>query len=107
MLSRLKEHGFRTIVLARHPLDVLISILVFSQHYHATAEWLDGSYGDERCLQGSCPMSEAFAAYAAGRGLARCWESAPVSWLRRTRFPCGTKTWCATRPANRRELFRN
>ncbi len=66
MLSRLKEHGFRTIVLARHPLDVLISILVFSQHYHATAEWLDGSYGDERCLQGSCPMSEAFAAYAAG-----------------------------------------
>ncbi len=42
-LSLLKQHGFRTIVLAHHPLDVLISILVFSQHYHATDKWLAGA----------------------------------------------------------------
>jgi hypothetical protein len=49
-VSRLKQHGFRPIVLARHPLDVLISILVFSQHDDSTLRWLGGAAGNERCI---------------------------------------------------------
>src|SRR5437867_9142568 len=31
--TQLAEHGFRTVVLARHPLDVLISVLHHTLHY--------------------------------------------------------------------------
>jgi hypothetical protein len=65
-VSLLEQHGFRPIVLARHPLDVLISILVFSQHDDSTLRWLGGAAGNERCIEGASPMSEAFLAYATG-----------------------------------------
>jgi hypothetical protein len=64
--SLLKQHGFQRIVLARHPLDVLISILAFSQHDSTTVQWLDGAGGDERILEGACPTSDAFRTYATG-----------------------------------------
>ena len=64
-LSQLQEHGFRAVVLARHPLDVLISILAFCQH-NATDDWLGGAGGDEKCLAGSFPLSEEFVDYATG-----------------------------------------
>jgi hypothetical protein len=65
-LTTLKRYGFRVIVLARHPLDVLLSTLSFSQHDGSTLRWLDGRGGDERCLEGASPTSEAFLAYATG-----------------------------------------
>jgi hypothetical protein len=46
-LKRLEDQGFRVIVLSRHPLDVLISILHFSLH-DKTAGWLEGEHGNER-----------------------------------------------------------
>ena len=64
--SLLKQHSFQRIVLARHPLDVLISILSFSQHESSISEWLDGAGGDESILKGASPMSSAFQAYATG-----------------------------------------
>ena len=64
-LSQLQEHGFRSVVLARHPLDVLISILAFCQH-NATDDWLGGAGGDERRLAASSPLSEEFVDYATG-----------------------------------------
>gem|GEM_PF-908888 len=64
--SLLNQHCFQRIVLARHPLDVLISILSFSQHESATRHWLDGAGGDESILEGASPMSDAFRAYATG-----------------------------------------
>src|SRR6185295_14663912 len=42
-VSRLEQHAFRPVVIARHPLDTLISILAFSQHENSTKHWLDGA----------------------------------------------------------------
>ena len=62
----LATHGFSIVVLARHPLDVLVSILHFAPHEPQTARWLDGESGDERRLVGADPASAAFLAYATG-----------------------------------------
>jgi Sulfotransferase domain len=63
----LRAHGVTAIALARHPLDVLISILQYSQHSAETACWLRGDGGDERTLPGALPCSETFLDYATGR----------------------------------------
>jgi hypothetical protein len=65
-LTLLGRHGFVVAVLARHPLDVLVSILHFAPHEPQTARWLDGEAGDESAILGSEPVSEAFLAYATG-----------------------------------------
>jgi hypothetical protein len=65
-LERLRRHGFRVIVLARHPLDALISVLQFCWRSPSTERWLEGEGGDERVLWGAMPRSEAFLGYAAG-----------------------------------------
>lgn len=41
----LESHGFQVLTIARHPLDVLISILHFSMFEPQTACWLDGEGG--------------------------------------------------------------
>ena len=82
-VSLLKQHGFRPLTIARHPLDVLISILVYSQHDDSTLEWLGGAGGNERCIEGASPMSEAFLTYATGPrakallGISAAWWQAP------------------------------
>ena len=63
---RLRGGGFRVVVLARHPLDVLLSILHFAPHEPATARWLDGEGGDESTLAAADPASPAFLSYAVG-----------------------------------------
>jgi Sulfotransferase domain len=63
----LERHGFRVVVLSRHPLDVLISILHFSAHEPETARWLDGAYGDESSIVGVDPTSYVFWKYATSR----------------------------------------
>jgi hypothetical protein len=65
-VSLLEQHDFRPVVLARHPLDVLISILAFSQHDDSTLNWLGGNGGNERSIAGASPTSEAFLSYATG-----------------------------------------
>lgn len=65
--AKLQEHGFRLVVMGRHPLDVLISILHFSMHDASTARWLEGEDGTERPIFGAMPRSTAFRDYAIGR----------------------------------------
>lgn len=65
-MARLQENGFRVVVMGRHPLDVLISILHFSLHDPATARWLEGEDGNERGIFGAMPRSDAFRDYATG-----------------------------------------
>jgi len=62
----LETHGFRVLTLARHPCDVLVSILQFAVHETATSQWLRGRGGDESCLFGASPRSRAFVEYAGG-----------------------------------------
>ncbi len=64
--EQLRSNGFAVAVLARHPLDVLLSILHFAPHEPATARWLDGEGGDESVLADADPAAPAFLAYALG-----------------------------------------
>jgi hypothetical protein len=61
----LEEHGFRVVALARHPLDVLLSILHFASHDPSPARWLEGA-GDELAIAGASPLDAAFLDYATG-----------------------------------------
>ena len=65
LVRLLDEHGFRVATLARHPLDVLMSILQFARHAD-TDGWLDARGGDERMIVGVEPTSTALARYATG-----------------------------------------
>jgi hypothetical protein len=68
-LGQLREHRFRPMVLARHPLDVLVSVLHFALHYcddEATLRWLEGEGGSERPIFAAMPRSTAFLDYATG-----------------------------------------
>jgi SAM-dependent methyltransferase len=66
LLELLEKHSLTPVVLARHPLDVLISILHFAQHEPRTSRWLNGAGGTERSLVGASPCSPAFLEYATG-----------------------------------------
>jgi len=66
VLDLFARHGFEPVVIARHPLDVLLSILHFAPQEPQTANWLDGEGGDESELTGADAESEAFRAYATG-----------------------------------------
>jgi hypothetical protein len=54
------------ITIARHPLDVLISILHFATTWPKTALWAGGSAGDEQSIRGRCPLDREFLEYATG-----------------------------------------
>jgi hypothetical protein len=62
----LARHDFKVVVMVRHPLDVLISILHYAQHEPKTALWLAGEGGDESGLAGAGPLDPAFLTYACG-----------------------------------------
>jgi Sulfotransferase domain len=62
-----RERGFRIVVTARHPLDVLISILQYAPTDPTTNRWLEGEAGDERRLTADVtPVGDAFVRYALG-----------------------------------------
>ena len=76
------EHGFHVAVLARHPLDVLISILHFARHEPETANWLNGAGGDERSILDAEPTSRAFVRYATSRRAKALLSVSPQWWDR-------------------------
>lgn len=81
----LREHGFRLVAMARHPLDVLLSILTYAQvprNREFSAAWIEGECGNEESLADASPTSEGFVRYALG------WRSAALfdvstSWAAR------------------------
>lgn len=64
----LRDYGFKTLVLARHPLDVLLSILNFIRHEPLTARWLEGNGEIPPSLIGQPPTSREFVRYATSWG---------------------------------------
>ncbi len=60
----LQEHGFGLVVLARHPLDVMLSILHYALHDSSPQRWLEGEAGNEASICGAMPCSSAFLKYA-------------------------------------------
>lgn len=80
--AKLDAHGFRVVVLTRHPLDVLLSILQFSPKEPQTARWLNGEHGNEEAIYGQHPNSPKFMDYATGMR-ARALLSVSREWSRR------------------------
>jgi hypothetical protein len=64
MRDLLSRYHIRPVVVSRHPLDVLISILHFAPHEPDTARWLNGEAGDEKLLYHATPTSDTFMEYA-------------------------------------------
>jgi len=61
----LRDHGVLVISPARHPLDVLLSILERAQQHDAFGNhWLPGVAGNEDALKGSTPTGTAFLDWA-------------------------------------------
>jgi Sulfotransferase domain len=77
--ERLRENDFQIIVLARHPLDVLISILHFAAH-EPTTRWLEGEEGNESSIFGAMPRSTVFLDYAIGKRAAALLSVTPQWW---------------------------
>jgi Sulfotransferase domain len=64
----LNDRRFKTLVLARHPLDVLVSILNFIRHEPKTARWLEGNAEIPPSLAGQAPTSQDFLKYSKSWG---------------------------------------
>jgi Sulfotransferase domain len=64
--ARLEQQGFRVVTVARHPLDVLISILHFCIYESESEQWLLGAGGTEAEIFGAMPRSRVFVEYATG-----------------------------------------
>jgi hypothetical protein len=77
---RLRASGFRAVVLVRHPLDALVSILHFAGHEPETARWLGGEHGDESSIIGADPTSEGFLRYATGARAYALLSISPAWW---------------------------
>ena len=56
----------RSIVIARHPLDTLISILHFAAQRTKTSGWVSGLGGNEDAIHDVAPLSDEFREYAVG-----------------------------------------
>jgi hypothetical protein len=88
----LRHRKFFPIVIVRHPLDVLISILQFAKGEPATARWLGGEGGDERLLADADPTSPEFLEYALSAraalllGISAEWTRHAVSVVRYERL---------------------
>jgi hypothetical protein len=64
--------------IARHPIDVLVSMLHFSAHEPDVARWLHGDY--LAGLAGSSPTSARFSAFALGSGAQHLLSVTPQWW---------------------------
>jgi hypothetical protein len=78
--ARLAEHGFRVVTVARHPFDVLISILHFCIHESESEHWLLGAGGSEADVFGAMPRSRVFVEYAKGPRAAELLAVTPDWW---------------------------
>ena len=72
-------HDFRVVTIARHPIDVLVSVLHFAPHEPQTAQWLRGEGGDERAIYLQSPVSQEFLQYAISKR-ARALLSVAAEW---------------------------
>ena len=80
-LDRIRRHKIQVITLARHPLDMLLSMLHFLQHEPETARWLDGAGNIDFSLVGHDPNSARFIDYATGPGARNLLQVTAQWWL--------------------------
>ncbi len=66
--SFLAEHNFSVLTVARHPLDILVSVFNFIRNDPSPAKWLEGNVEIDDRLVGHSPASEVFLDYALSWG---------------------------------------
>jgi hypothetical protein len=64
----LRARGFKTMTVARHPLDVLISVLHYVRYEPGTSRWLEGNADLPGSLMDSAPCSREFLEYGTSFG---------------------------------------
>jgi len=69
------ENRFKVVSIARHPLDVLISILHFIRYDQSTERWLEGNGEIPSALKEQPPTSALFVRYALSWGAETCLPS--------------------------------
>jgi Sulfotransferase domain len=79
-VAKLEQHGFQVVTVARHPLDVLISILHFCLYESESEQWLLGAGGSEAEIYAAMPRSRAFIEYAMGPRAAELLAVTPDWW---------------------------
>jgi len=77
----LSENRFQVVTIARHPLDVLLSILKFSQHRDDVDQWLDGQGGHPSRLKGKGERSTRLLRYGASKGFGELLGVTTDWWL--------------------------
>ncbi len=80
LIRRFQEHQITPVTIARHPCDVLVSILHFSTTWPNTALWCGGHCGDESSIAGRLPASSEFLRYAIGPRARHLLEVSPGWW---------------------------
>src|SRR5262245_64244004 len=85
----LRRNGFRVVTVARHPLDVLISILHFCVYESESEHWLIGSKGSEAGIFAAMPRSRAFVEYATGPRAGELLAVTPDWWNQPGNFCMG------------------
>lgn len=80
--ATVESAGFRIMTIARHPLDVLISILHFCGREPQTRQWLLGEAGDEDSIAYKAPTDPCFARYASGARAAALLRVSAQWWRR-------------------------
>lgn len=77
--AQLARHGFRVVVPARHPLDVLISGLNYEQYLAEPSRWRNPE-GFGRTLSGATPRSPEFIEYATANHPGSVLSFSPSWW---------------------------
>ena len=76
----LAAENFDVLSIARHPLDVLLSILQFASNETKTASWLSGRGGNEELIKGKEIASREFHDYAVSRRAEALLSVTPQWW---------------------------
>lgn len=86
-LAALDTAGFEVVTIARHPIDVLVSVLQFASGTSATESWVAGTGGNERPIAGASPASPLFLRYACSER-AETLLGIGAAWWRRPGVSC-------------------
>jgi hypothetical protein len=74
-----EKHSCKIIVLARHPLDIFVSVLQFARYEPSVHKWLDGSCRIPSDAASLCPDDASFVDWMTGAGAKRL-LSVSLSW---------------------------
>jgi len=105
LLASLAQRGFAIMTTVRHPMDVLISILAYTQYQRKTKRWVAGAGGDESSLFGATPLDRAFLDYATSERAAVLF-GVSVAWLPYANAVVRYESLVADPPGYLEELFR-